>query len=252
MSGAFGRICRRVLWRGLLPLSLLTGCRLYEPPIYPRLALAPNVRPLRVLFIGNSLTYYNDLSGLVQQLSMKEERPLEVDSVTVANATLAFHWTSSSARKRLQRSRWDFVVLQEYSTLAADNPEKMRADYLRFAGEVKGAGAQPIIFENWTHAGRPQDMPGMHQTYEEVQEETGGELAAIGTAWARGRKEHPEIKMFEDEKHPSVAGTYLTACVLYKTLYHKPATGLPLAIAGLKLSQEMARMLQHVADEVEK
>jgi len=51
-----------------------------------------------------------------------------------------------------------------------------------------------------------------------------------------------------DDRHPTVAGTYLAACALYRTIYHKQAIGLPAALPGLKLSSSVALTLQQVAD----
>src|SRR5689334_13323400 len=97
------KLWQYALWCTLLPASLLAGCRLYEKPTYERLAFSPGTKTKKVLFIGNSLTYYNDLPGLVQQLSARESQPIEVDSVTLPNATLADHWTLTAARKHLER-----------------------------------------------------------------------------------------------------------------------------------------------------
>jgi hypothetical protein len=242
------RIFRRALWCALLPASLLSGCRLSEQPIYPRLSYATNVRPIRVLFIGNSLTYYNDLPGLVQQFSAREEHPMVIDAVTVANATLDFHWNYSAAKKHLERGGWDYVVLQEYSTRPVTDRAATRDDYREWAAEVQRIGAKPIIFENWTHKLEEKNAGYMHQTYLLVHDDIGGQLSPIGQVWLRCLREHPEIPMYVDEKHPTTAGTYLAACVLYKTFYNKPATGLPTALPGLKLPADMAAKLQQVAD----
>src|SRR4051794_27070881 len=101
------RLWQYALWCALIPASLLAGCRLYEKPTYERLSYAPSVKTKKVLFIGNSLTFYNDLPGMLQQLSAREPQPLEVDSVTLANATLADHWSLTAARKHVQRGGWD-------------------------------------------------------------------------------------------------------------------------------------------------
>ncbi len=238
--------CSRLLYLALLPLSLLTGCRLYEAPIYRH--LPPNPQAQKILFIGNSLTYYNDLPGLVEQLSARAARPLAEDRVTLANATLGFHWYYTSARRRLYQDAWAFVVLQEYSSRPADDPAATLADYRLWGGAVNRLGARPIIFENWPHDARESDAPAMHATYLKVQQEIGGDLAPIGPAWLLCRRLHPEIELYVDEKHPTVAGTYLAACVLYKTLYHQPATGLPTIIAGLDLAPDIAATLQKIAD----
>jgi hypothetical protein len=244
------RIGRGLLLIALAPVSLFAGCKLYEPPIYQRLETHPSAQTLKVLFIGNSLTYYNDLAGLVQQFSAREEKPLYIEAVTFPLASLDFHWKSTDARERIERTAWDYVILQQYSTRPAEHPRETVEEYERFARVVAGVGAKPIIFENWSRSGRDGDERKMTDTYQKVHEAIGGTIAPIGHAWRICRDTHPEIDLFEDDRHPTVAGTYLTACVLYRTLYHKQATGLPTALQGLKLSAGIAQTLQQVADQV--
>jgi hypothetical protein len=237
----------------LAPITFLAGCKLYEAPIYQRVVTTPDARSLKVLFIGNSLTYYNDLAGLVQAFAANEERPLYIDAVTFPLASLDWHWSHTAARKKIREGTWDIVILQQYSTAPADDPSGTVEQYERFGREVARVGAQPLIFQNWTRAGREGDYGRMLETYKHAQNAIGGRIAPIGEAWRIVRKEHPDIQVFEtlDDRHPTVAGTYLTACVLYRTLYGKPATGLPTRMEGLKVSPEAARTLQEVADRVQ-
>jgi len=250
----YKRVTRRIAAGALFLVTLLAGCRLWQAPIYPRSDYASGVRPLHILFIGNSLTYYNDLPGLVGQLSAGEAQPLRVDSVTLFNATLQDHWTITAARKHLERGldgdTWDFVVLQEYSTRPAESPTATLADYRLWANEIHRLGpAKIVLFENWTHEQQSDLLARMRDTYTHVQREIGGDIALIGDAWERCGKQHPEIKLYDDDKHPTVAGTYLAACMLYKTVYRKPATGLPTVLPGLKLAPDIAAAMQHVADD---
>jgi len=245
-------IRRLLLLLAFLPLCFSTGCiRLFEKPIYDH--LTPNGRTQKILFIGNSLTYYNDLPGLTEQLSAGQDRQLWEDRVTVANVSLGFHWSYSAARKHLNQGDWSYVVLQEFSTRPLDDPDAAIKDFSMWGAEVNRIGAKPIIFENWPHimenGSADLAMAKMHRTYQKIQSDIGGEIAPIGFAWLRCRKEHPEIALFVDEKHPTEAGTYLTACVIFKTIYHKPAAGLPTVINGLKLDPHTTEVLQKIADE---
>ncbi len=57
--------------------------------------------PLRVLFAGNSYTYYNDMPAVVAELGAATGAPIEVDAVTMGGATLRDHWMSTGARERV-------------------------------------------------------------------------------------------------------------------------------------------------------
>ena len=88
-----------------LPLSgaafSLAGCRLYEPPRYARLTFAPGAAQTRVLMIGDSLTYYNDLPCLLQQFSAGEKAPIYIEQITTPLASLKFHWDMGKASERI-------------------------------------------------------------------------------------------------------------------------------------------------------
>ncbi len=76
------------------------GChmyRLYEPPRFTRITFTAEAPRTRVLFVGNSLTYYNDLAGLVQQFSAKEAKPVEFEVVAVPGVSLRYHWDNNDA-----------------------------------------------------------------------------------------------------------------------------------------------------------
>src|SRR6185295_11646297 len=69
-------------------------------------------QPVRVLFLGNSLTYSNDLPKMFQSLSKTE-----TGSVTQTGATLQVLYEQTKAREVLKGQRWDFVVIQDQSSL---------------------------------------------------------------------------------------------------------------------------------------
>src|SRR5688572_18130809 len=77
-----------------------------------------SAKPLRVLFIGNSYTFFNGgLGTLVQQLALsaKHGRPLDFVEVTKGGQTLEGHWKDGRALAAIRRGGWDVVVLQEHS-----------------------------------------------------------------------------------------------------------------------------------------
>src|SRR5262249_3281598 len=110
-------IVRRAVLVVLAAPALLGGCRLYEPERYTRLALAPESPQIPVLMIGNSLTYYNDLPGLLQQFSAGEERPIYIEKIAWPLASLKDHYTGDNSREKIRAGGngkpWDIVIVQE-------------------------------------------------------------------------------------------------------------------------------------------
>src|SRR5437868_1227446 len=70
--------------------------------------------PLRVLFIGNSLTYSNDLPAMVAALAKSAgKRPLVFQSVVEGGFSLEDHWDRGDAQRAIAQGKWDVVVLQQ-------------------------------------------------------------------------------------------------------------------------------------------
>jgi len=205
---------------------------------------------MRVLMIGNSLTYTNDLPGLLQQLSAGEYKPIVIDSVTSPMVSLRFHWNFTRARRTIANGHWDYVILQDFSRLPATNPERSIKYFSLFDEEIRRSGAKTILFENWTRKAYQDDYAPLLATYGKIREQTGAKIAPIGEVWHKFRAEHPEIALLKDDRHPTAAGTYLAACVLYDVLYLKPSSALPLTLGGPDLPAGEIQMLRAAADKM--
>src|SRR3954468_22810560 len=92
----------------LVLLMSLSGCANSSTP------LGPQAQVYHVLFIGNSLTYTNDLPGTVGLLASVAGDSFEVESVAYPNYALIDHIHGPSDAVGLIRNKaWDYVVLQQ-------------------------------------------------------------------------------------------------------------------------------------------
>ena len=77
--------------------------------------------PARVLFVGNSLTYANDLPAMVATLARAAGKPMQVDSVALPDFGLEEHWQQGDARRAIARGGWTYVVLQQGPSALPDS-----------------------------------------------------------------------------------------------------------------------------------
>jgi len=75
------------------------------------------VDSLRVLWLGNSYTYSNDLPQLTADLAAAASKTLINDSNTPGGYTLAGHSTNATTLGLIAQGGWDYVVLQEQSQI---------------------------------------------------------------------------------------------------------------------------------------
>lgn len=216
-------------------------------------------RPLRVLFIGNSYTFFNGgLGSLVQALanSVKGGRRLEFVEVTKGGQTLEGHWKEGKALAEIRKGGWDYVVLQEHSMRPLIEREKMWMYARMFDSEIKKTGAKTVFYETWARKNRPEMQAGLDQAYSGIAREIAALVAPAGLAWERALRVKPDLSLhISDLSHPTPAGSYLNACVFYETFFAKSPEGLPRTLrsaAGktlIDLSESEAVLLQHAAFE---
>jgi hypothetical protein len=222
-------IVRRTILSCLFLLA--AGSALAPPP-----AAADAVK---VLFIGNSYTYVNDLPMMLRHVAQLsgESRSIEPRMIGAPGATLQKHWERGEARAALQQGSWDYVVLQEQSVLPTVSPELMYQYARLFDAEAKRAQAKTILFLTWARAGNPEMQQPLNHAYLSLAREVGALVAPVGPAWQRALRERRGLPFYhQDQSHPMPAGSYAAACVFYSVLYGKPAKALPNGAFGLSSS----------------
>lgn len=188
---------------------------------------------LKVLFVGNSYTYFENLPQVVSVLSEKTGTVLVTEKVTIGGAKLSEHWRGARGLNTVEKIRkggYDIVVLQEWS-LGTINERDSAVFYLGlFSDLIRQNGAMPFYYLTWAREKVPQQQEVISRVYRETAALKKATVVPAGEAWALARSLRPEIKLYDpDGTHPSDLGTYLTACVFVATI----TGGLPEALPGV-------------------
>lgn len=206
----------------------------------------PASEPLKVLFIGNSLTYTNKLPAMIAALAKAGGQPdLVYETEVPGGCSLEKHWKDGKALAKIQARAWDHVVMQDNSSQPIKDPRSMATHGKLFAEAIIKQKAQPVWYMTWAWKDQLDTQPAITKAYRDLATANGGVLVPAGVAWEACRKAHPERAMVTDNRHPDLAGTYLTACVFYGVLYKTTPVGLPGTIA--RLDADIARQLQEAA-----
>jgi len=205
---------------------------------------------VQVLFIGNSLTYVNDLPKMVLELAQAgKQPPLRYQQQTPGGCTLEKHWNDGKALAKIQSRKWDFVVLQDYSSAPLLNRDSMFDYGKKFDAEIKKQGAKTLLYMTWALQNKPGNQAAISKAYLDLSKDLKAEIAPVGKAWEAALLADKKLVLHQgDKKHPTATGTYLAACVFYATIYGISPEGLPGSVA--KLTDEEARPLQVIAWKV--
>lgn len=173
---------------------------------------------MRVLFIGNSHTYYNDMPHIFAGLCREQNVDVAVTMLAHGGKGWDFHLQEPEVRFNILYGGYDAVVLQhvahpmgDLSVMAESGRELIRW--------VKESGAAPILYMTWTtKADGEAAQDSMSGAYRRLQQETGCALAPVGEKWWEYHREHPEVELYDaDGQHASPAGSRLAAYVIAET-----------------------------------
>ena len=201
----------------------------------------------RVLFIGNSFT---DFNGGADQALKGLDPSIAAARIAPGGYTLADHWNGGQAISRIHAEKWNFVVLQDQSQEPVTDPARFSEYAGKFATEIVQSGAEAVLFMTWE---RPDSVKygvttqALANSYNAVGNRYNMKVAPVGLAFARALREKPGVTLYVQDGHPTVQGTYLTACVFYATLVGKSPVGINFALSGI--SKNERDFLQKVAAE---
>lgn len=185
--------------------------------------------PSRVLFVGNSLTFANDLPGMVSALARAAGHRLECETVAHPDFSLEDHWRQGDARQAIARGGWDVVVLQQGPSALRESRLLLVNYTRRFDAEIRKAGATTALYMVWPAASRRGDAAAVSGSYTAAANAVRGTLLPAGDAFREAWRQDARLPLLgPDGFHPTTAGTYLAALVIYERLSgHPPPTTAP-------------------------
>jgi hypothetical protein len=207
--------------------------------------------PRSILFIGNSFTARNKMPEMIARMAEARDHHLEHQLIQAGGASLRMHWNKGEAQEEIRRGRYDYVVLQEQSTLPIKNAVRMYENVRLFDEVIKTSGAQTALYLTWARQNAPETQAAITSAYQTIGEELGAAIVPVGIAWEKYLHQHRHSRLHDaDLSHPNLAGSYLAAAVFYVTFFGEIPPGIP-DLKGLT-ADEAAQIHQMAWSIVEK
>lgn len=187
-------------------------------------------KPTRVLFLGNSHTYYNDMPAIFRLLAEAGQGvPVEVSMQAYPGVTYGWHLSQGSAlRYALLHGGFDYMVMQQAAHSPCPSPEETVRDGAELIRRARAAGVTPVITVPWAERAYPEHQAVMYRTYSKLAAETGAATSPVGQVFERVAAERPDIDLYwVDGEHCSPYGSYVNAACAYAMIYGASPEGLP-------------------------
>ena len=172
---------------------------------------------------------------------------IKSQQVLANGASLRQHWNAGTATEKIRGHHWDYVVLQEQSTLPIKNAARFHENVRLFHAVIQECDAQTVLYLTWARQNAPQTQKNLSTATLQIAAELCGVVAPVGLAWQAALQQNAVLPLHDkDGSHPSPLGSYLAACVFYAALLKQNPMGLSVPEA-LNVSQNDATTVQQVA-----
>ena len=201
----------------------------------------------KVLFIGNSYTYVNDLPALLSSVAQSTGDSVIYDSNCIGGYTFQLHSTNATTLQKIAQGNFEFVVLQEQSQLPSFPISQVQSSVYPYAKtldsliNVANPCTETVFYMTWGRKnGDASNCPNwppictysgmdslLRMRYEYMANANNALVSPVGAVWRYIRNNFPAIELYSaDESHPSLAGSYAAACTFYSIVFRKDPTAI--------------------------
>lgn len=175
---------------------------------------------IKILFVGNSLTYTNDLPDLVGQLGKDNGKLLEVEMLAHPNYALEDHWADGCIQKMIKSGFYDYIVVQQGPSSQADGAQSL----LQFGKLIKDLcdanDTKLAFFMVWPARVNIHTFDGVIANYTNAAYTTHSILCPVGYAWKHHIDQTGDYSYYgPDGFHPSQAGSAVAAQIIYDSIF---------------------------------
>lgn len=208
-------------WALAILFATLLGCS--QGPVAPHLPDAD----LRILFIGNSLTYTNDLPALVETIAEVAGHSVETATQASPNFGLGDHWFTG-APELIRDTRPDIVVLQQGPSTLPSSQAYLREWTDSLARVSREVGATPALLMVWPPNDPQYTFDAVRASYRAAAEDVAGVFIPAGMAWLEVWARDSGSQLWgPDGFHPAARGSIVAALTVVRGLFDESITGLP-------------------------
>ena len=203
--------------------------------------------PKSVLFIGNSFFYYNNGVHKPVLGMVKADKTLgkghRFRNITINSSSLEWHdvesyvtnekigsfsITSSNKYKKYDPENYELAVMMDCSQCPIHEDRKDLFDYYvdKHSKTLRASGVEPALMMTWAYKDKPEMINGLSSAYTAAGNRNEIMVFPVGLAFKLAQEDIPDIDLYTpDKRHPSKAGTYLMAAVIFSSVYNVNPVG---------------------------
>jgi|GEM_PF-3499862 len=219
-------------------ITLLSNCDIFPTSKVPDKEdeNEPKTNDLKVLILGNDYLHDNDIEDMLEKLAETDGQSFFIEIRYGSDYYLSDHATSNMSKTLIEKREWDIVILQGAAHFIA-KPEWHSSivpsmQTLRDLIRLQNKDCKIIYMMPWGYEQGFNAIAGETGDYNALQQAIIDETisvcntleiltAPVGYVWKDIKNNHANIQLYNTDpnypSHPSIEGTFLSACTIYVT-----------------------------------
>lgn len=179
----------------------------------------PLNKVIRILFVGNSLTYTNDIPALVKELGRSDFIFIEYKTIAKPDYSLDDHLAEGIVQSEISKGRYDFVIVQQGPSALPASQAILMSSVNKYKVLCDQAKTKLALYMVWPSKERFFDLDNVIYSYSNAGNTHNAIICAAGLAWKKIWALDSGIELYgSDGFHPGITGSLLSAMVIYGTI----------------------------------
>ncbi len=159
----------------------------------------------RILFIGNSFTFYWNLPSQVEKMSIERGLNWDIKHITAPSATLEIHWNNPDLKSILENETFNHIIIQEHSTNPLTNPDSSKFYFGQILSLIPDT-TEIHFFSTWMYPSIEQfntsnEQFPIEESIKEIIDGTSTKIIPVGRAFKLFNDKYPQFNLLmEDDK----------------------------------------------------
>lgn len=173
-----------------------------------------------LLFVGNSLTYYNDLPALVKEAAADKGISIATKMLAKSNYAIIDHWQEGEVQTLIQSRKYDYIIIQQGPSSQPEGYDMLLQSGQAYAALCKANDVQLAYFMVWPALQYYHTFEGVIANYSNAAKENEALLCPVGATWKTYIDRTNDFSYYgTDGFHPSVKGSLVAADMIVNTLF---------------------------------
>ncbi|MEZ4376739.1 MAG: hypothetical protein AB7N73_04945 [Gemmatimonadales bacterium] len=187
----------------------------------------PSPDATSILMLGNSLTYTQDVPGMVADFATAGGAPRPVvASIAFANWSLEEHFNNDASRGAIDGGGFDVVVMQQGPSTLPSSRDHLILWSGRLRDLIVDAGSRGGLYAVWPPLG--DDLEAGIMNYTDAANQNSLALYPVAQAFREARRLDPTLPLTtSDNFHPTATGAALAGMVIAATIFDQDPSGYP-------------------------